>query len=277
MGVRVTAIGIHPVKSTAIRRVARAEVTAAGLRGDREWMVVDDSGEMVSARQEPRLFTVCASTPATGDTAADLRLEAPGVAPLDVAYSDEGDRDVRLFRRTHLVGRPAGEAADAWLQRALGRDDLHLVRCAEPQPRRSRSGVERMATFQDGYPVTLLSEESVVQVDAWAAEAARARGEEPVHVDARRFRPNVLVSGAEAAFAEDDWERMRIGDVVLRRASLVARCVMTTIDPDDLGRGKDPIRTLAAHRRWDGSTWLAVNLVPEQDGVIAVGDDVEPL
>lgn len=278
MRVRVSAIGIHPVKSTAIRRVNSAEIVPAGLRGDREWMLVDDTGEMVSARHLPRLFTVVASNAATGGTDADLLLEAPGMPPLEVAHPIGGEVDVRMFRTKKLLARPAGARADAWLREYLGRDDLRLVWCHDPQRRtlsRGRDGDH--AAFQDGYPVTILSEESVAQVDAWAAAEAAERGEERVLIDGARFRPNILVSGADAPFAEDDWERVRIGEAVLRRVSLVARCVMTTIDPDDLRRGKDPIRTLAAHRRWDGNTWLAVNLVPEHGGVVTVGDEVEPL
>jgi hypothetical protein len=42
----------------------------------------------------------------------------------------------------------------------------------------------------------------------------------------------------------------------------------------DLETGKEPIRTLARHRQWDGKTWFAVQLVPESTGSIAVGDQV---
>lgn len=272
MGVRVSAIGIHPVKSTQIRHVRRAEVTPAGLRGDREWMVVDVSGEMISARQEPRLFTIRASNAVTGGTDADLRLDAPGRPPLELSTPTSGEVDVRLFRSTHLRARPAGDEADGWLAQHLGRDDIRLVWC--PTPQRRGAGQGDLATFQDGSPVTLLSMESVAQVDTWAAEAARERGETPTPLVADRFRPSILVDGAPAPFAEDDWPRVRIGDVVLRTDSPVARCAMTTIDPGDLARGKEPLRTLAIHRRWDGATWLAVNLVPERVGTIEVGDEV---
>jgi uncharacterized protein YcbX len=51
---------------------------------------------------------------------------------------------------------------------------------------------------------------------------------------------------------------------------------MTTVDPTTLERSHEPIRTLAKHRKWDGATWFAVQLVPESRGVIRVGDDVAP-
>jgi uncharacterized protein YcbX len=54
------------------------------------------------------------------------------------------------------------------------------------------------------------------------------------------------------------------------------RCVMTTIDPITLASGKEPIRTLARHRRWDGKTWFGTRLVPLGTATICVGCDCEP-
>jgi hypothetical protein len=56
--------------------------------------------------------------------------------------------------------------------------------------------------------------------------------------------------------------------------------VITTLDPDSAAAGKEPIASLARHRRWDGKTWFGANLVPDLDTAtasIAVGDDVQIL
>jgi len=45
-------------------------------------------------------------------------------------------------------------------------------------------------------------------------------------------------------------------------------------------KGKEPLVTLARHRRWDGKIWFGVNLIPDapQPGAsIAVGAPVEIL
>jgi hypothetical protein len=56
---------------------------------------------------------------------------------------------------------------------------------------------------------------------------------------------------------------------------------MTLIDPVTLARGVEPIRTLAKHRRWDGTTWFGILLVPQLEGgdsaLIRVGDPVRPV
>ena len=106
------------------------------------------------------------------------------------------------------------------------------------------------------------------------AETALERGEEPARLPMTRFRPNLVVDGDEP-FAEDRWTRVRVGEVTFRVGKPVGRCVITTIDPQTLERGHEPIRTLARHRRTpDGKTLFAVHLVPETSGTLRVGDPV---
>ncbi|OIJ26464.1 MOSC domain-containing protein [Nocardioides luteus] len=264
---RLAGINLHPVKSTAIRPVQEAYVGRAGLVGDREWMVVDGDGRLVSARELRELFTIVADTPATGG-GADLRLSAPGHEPIELAIPTEGVRDVEMFNRPRMRVRPAGPEADAWLRRALGRDDLSLVWCHDPFRRvlDAEDGFTASdhAAFHDDSAVSLITDASVAAIDSWSE----------VTITAQRFRPSLLVEGAEEAFAEDGWKEIGIGPVRFRVVSAVPRCVMTTIDPVTLEKSKEPLRTLAVHRRWGGKTWAAVHLGVVHPGEIAVGDEV---
>ena len=278
MTVELRSIGIHPVKSTAIRHVTSAEVRPWGLAGDRRWMVVDANSELVTARELHELFTITADTPETNPPAPKaLRLSADGHDPLDLAEPDSDLVPVRLFDH-NLLARPADDHANDWLRAVLGRDDLRLVWCDDPTRRSlnpSYSNPGDHTGFADGYPVTLASLDSLARLNEWIVEDALLRGEEPEPpLPIERFRPNLVVEGAEA-FAEDDWQRVRIGEVTFRKAKLVDRCVMTTISLLDLKTSKEPIRTLARHRQWDGKTWFAVQLIPETTGSISVGDDVD--
>ncbi|GAB3582723.1 MOSC domain-containing protein [Calidifontibacter terrae] len=267
--IRVVALAIHPVKSTAIRSVQRARVSFAGLAGDREWMIVNDFGEMVTAREFPPLFSIAADCATTGLTDGDLQLSAPTVEPLRLDRPVDGPQvSVRMFTRPPMTVRSAGDAADAWLDRALGTQGLHLVWCSDPTARSLNPAYGKPgdhAALQDGSPVSLLGTASV--------RALQERMDEPVGHE--RFRANVLIDGAEA-FAEDGWERVRIGSVPFRVAASIDRCVMTTIDPATFAKSKEPIRTLAGFRRWEGKTWMAVHLIPDGEGEIAVGDEVLP-
>ena len=276
----VTGLAVHPVKSTANRSVTETLVGLEGFVGDRRWMVVDDDGALVSARELHTLFTVVADTPATDpQLVAPLRLRAPGMPDLEVAEPGTDLVDVVMFRSKHLQGRPAAAETAAWLAQATGRPGLHLVWCDDPtrrvlSPAHSRPGDH--TGFADGYPVTLASHASLRRLNEWIAQGALERGEDtPTPLPVSRFRPNVVIDGHEP-FEEDDWSSVRIGEVLFRKAKSVDRCVMTTISLADLTTAPEPIRTLAKHRRWDGATWFAVHLIPENTGRIAVGDPVVP-
>jgi uncharacterized protein YcbX len=141
--------------------------------------------------------------------------------------------------------------------------------------------------------VLLASEASMAQLNAWIAADAdepdvadldpddlsdvTATAPASADLDIRRFRPNVVIDGDEP-FAEDHWPQVRIGDVVFRTTMVCDRCVMTTIDPDTLAGGKEPIRTLARHRRWDRKTWFGTRLVRVGGGSrVSVGDTAIPV
>lgn len=152
-GMRVTALNVHPVKSTAIRPLRTMTVTLAGPRADREWIVVDAEGKPVSARELQALFSVRADTPDTDPTQTGaLRLRAPGHPTLEVDHPTGDPEPVRLSRHD-LSGVPAGEAADAWLRRVLGRDDLRLLWCDDPNRRRVSDDPDdpARARFPDAY------------------------------------------------------------------------------------------------------------------------------
>lgn len=277
----LSAIHLHPVKSTAIRTVTRATVGRAGLVGDREWMVVDAAGKLVSAREMPRLFGITADTVGTDPTVrAALRLRADGVPDLLLSAPAAEPVPV-LLHRTELVAVPAGAEADDWVCRVLGREGLRLVWCDDPTRRRLNPDYARPgdhAAFADSAPLSLTSTTSLDRLNGWVRQTAADR-EEPVPppLPMSRFRPNLVVEGVAEAFAEDGWERIGVGAVQFRVPRRIDRCVMTTIDPDDFRGGKEPIRTLARHRRQDGKTWFAVKLIPASTGEIAVGDPVTVL
>ena len=212
--------------------------------------------------------------PTTGESTSSTAT-ASGSGPGAAGSAEQVDVGFSRVERLAL-----GDAeASTWLSQRAGRD-VRLVRLADPTARAigashgGRPG-ETMS-LADAGPVLLVSETSVERLRDWVLEES---AEEWVDLDEAiaRFRPNVVVDGAEP-FAEDTWERVSIGGTTYRHGELCDRCVMTTIALDTFETTREPIRTLSRHRRWDGTTWFGVRLVPELDGdtpgEIAVGDDV---
>lgn len=269
----LTLTGLHryPVKSFRGEALQSALVEPWGLRGDRRWMVVDEDGMVVTARDVPRMLLV---RPQILDSA--LRLEHPDLDPIEVDVPDGSAlADVQVWSSS-LQAAPAGPTADAWVSKVLDAP-ARLVYLDDPtrraiNPRFSRS--DDRVSFADGYPLLLATEDSLAALNDLIA-AGRRPHEGPLPM--RRFRPSLVVRGAPA-WDEDHWRRVRIGEAVFRVVKGCDRCIMTITDPDTAERGKEPLASLAKHRRWDGSSWFAMNLIPDNPGAtVNVGDRVEIL
>jgi uncharacterized protein YcbX len=88
-----------------------------------------------------------------------------------------------------------------------------------------------------------------------------------------RFRPNILIDGAEcAAYVEDAWvgATIRIGALRMRVDKRDQRCVMVNVDPSSGARDPAVLRAISRERQ----TCLGVYGSIATPGVIAVGDAV---
>jgi uncharacterized protein len=273
VSLRLTDIWRYPVKSCRGESLAEAAVEPWGLAGDRRWMIADDAGTVVTAREYPALVLV---TPQVEE--AKLTLSSPGLPDLTIPVPSGDDLVPVQVWSSDLVASPADEAAAPWLSGIVGKP-VRLVYLDDPTRRPTNPDFSQpgdRVSFADGYPLLLTSEASLGAVNDWIAEGPRA-AEGPLPM--RRFRPNVVVAGSPA-WAEDDWHRVRIGPVTFRVARGCDRCVLTTVNPDTAVKGHEPLFTLAKYRRWDKKIWFGVNLIPDDPrpgAVLKPGDPVEVL
>lgn len=268
--IQLTGIRRYPVKSFRGEDLTEALVEPWGLAGDRRWMVIDDDGTGITAREVHAMLTIVPTILDDG-----IRLEAPGSEPIEVPVPDAAVVRVTVHGNP-VPGMLAGPHADRWLSGVLG-FDARLVYLDDPWSRPTRPDLSRpgdVVSFADAFPALLASENSLAMLNDWIAEGPRS-DEGPLPM--ARFRPNLVVAGAPA-FDEDTWGRIRIGDAEFRVAKDCDRCVLTTLDPVTGAKQMEPIATLARHRKWGGKTWFAVNLIPDTpDAVVRIGDPVEVL
>jgi hypothetical protein len=272
---RVSGLFIYPVKSLRGLAINSAAVDALGLVGDRRFMVVDEQGKFLTQRTLPRMALI-----ATELTVRDLVLRAPHggscAVPLRAAASAPLV-PVRVWQSEGLLAEDCGVEIAVWLSEFL-RAPCRLVRIGEKfsrpilKPGKARPG--DLVSFADGYPFLLVSEASLADLN----DRLAGRGEEALPMD--RFRPNLVVTGC-AAFAEDTWPRVRIGNIVFRAGGPCGRCIVTTTDQLTAERGKEPLRTLATYRR-DAADPTDINfgqnLIHEtKSGTLRLGDAVETL
>ncbi|WP_375476701.1 MOSC domain-containing protein [uncultured Jatrophihabitans sp.] len=270
MPLTLTSLTRFPVKSCRGEALSAASIEPWGIAGDRRWMAVDADGDQLTAREHPRLLLVRPTLRPDGG----LELSSAGLPDLSVDVPSDGrSTPVRVWG-TQVAAASASDAAHAWFSQVIG-EPARLVYFDDPTRRRPNPRFARpddSVSFADGYPLLIATTASLRALnDLILAGPLADQGPLPMV----RFRPNVVVDGSEP-WAEDGWRRVRIGAATFRAVKGCDRCVMTTIDPDTAAKGKEPIATLARHRRWDGKTWFGMNLLPDTPGaVIGVGDEVE--
>lgn len=277
MSIRLSAIFIYPLKSARGIAVSEAALTERGLACDRRFMLVDAEGVFLSQRVLPamaRLVTSIQPFPdgaaAERQHAARLRVCFDDLPPLEVPLAPQaGTRcEVRVFQ-DHTQAIDLGAEPAAFFTRALGRP-VRLVYMPDDAQRTVHPDYAEphdLVSFADGFPYLLASESSL--------EALNARLSERVPMN--RFRPNLVVSGAEA-FAEDGWTRLRIGEVPFEVRKACTRCAIITTDQERGERAaKEPLTALARFHSWQGKAAFAQNLLCRGAGTLRVGDGVELL
>jgi uncharacterized protein len=260
MTVRLTGIITYPIKSARGVRVDDWEVDDFGLRYDRRWMVVDDSGQFLSQRSHP---TLALAVPSLHDGV--LQVTAPGMPTLETPLNPASavTTSVRIWR-DRVDASWAGEAAARWFSEFLD-SSCSLVHMPSQvrRPTNPAYAPGSRVSFADAYPFLLLSEESL-------ADLNRRLG---TPLPMNRFRPNLVVAGAEP-YAEDRWERLVIGNIRFRVVKPCDRCLITTTDQATAQRGKEPLQTLATYRKVGGEVMFGQNVVHEETGRLSVGEAV---
>ncbi|GGP20799.1 hypothetical protein GCM10010970_17010 [Silvimonas iriomotensis] len=257
----LSAIYRYPVKSVKGLAMSQSEVTPLGLPDDRAWMVTSDEGVMITGRDYPEMVKI-----ETDVDAHSLTLSAPGMPMLSIERSQfSAACDAHVWKDQFGAWTGAHEA-DAWISDYLGRK-ARLLYTGDPQ-RRVRQHPDIPLSFADGYPLLLIGESSRLQLNEWVGR----------DMDMARFRPNLVVSGAEA-FAEDGWKTIRIGNVVFQIDKPCGRCVFTTVDPHTAQKSDDqePLRTIAKRRKGPEGAEFGQNVLARNAGQIETGMPVEIL
>jgi uncharacterized protein YcbX len=275
----LTELNLYPVKSCAGLAVREAMVTQAGLMTqhiyDREWMVVDAQGRFLTQREFPRMALIVPRLKA--DT---LELRAPGMlrleVPLDLPHPDEARViEVQVWNDT-VPAYDCDETTAAWFSNFLG-TPCRLVRFhAETKRAANRKwtgGVEVPMLFADGYPMLVISEASLADLNTKLARQGRPA------LPMNRFRPNIVIGGVEA-FEEDYAASLTMGAAVLKPVKPCPRCPIPSVDQATGEIGPDPLdilRTYRANPKVDGGITFGMNaiLLEGEGQVLRVGQEVQ--
>jgi len=272
----ISELFVYPIKSCAGIALREARLLATGLEYDRNWMITDPDGAMLTQRAYPRMALIRAEL---GDE--DLIVRAPGMpelrTPLDAARLDAAPAvDTKVWRDA-AYGLDTGEEAAAWFSEFLGlparllRFDPARERIVDPGYTDSTGGATTF--FADGFPLLVIGQASLDDLNT------RLNGKGAPSIGIDRFRPNIVLTGLEAY--EEDYVETLSADVAasgaigqdphdphveLRLVKPCARCPMPTIDQ---ARG-------APDPEWPNEptdTMLGYRVNPNFDGAVTFGNN----
>ena len=263
--IQLSNLTYYPIKACRGFDVAESQVERMGLANDRRMMVVTPSGKFLTQREYPRLALV---TPTVKN--GMVTLSAPNFDSLQFGIQSTGTpTPVEVWKSKDVSAIDQGEESAQWLSDWLG-VSVRLVHVADGFKRKLNPEYAVHADdhtgFADGYPILIISEESLQDLNSKLDSA----------VPMNRFRPNIVIKGCEP-FAEETWKRIRIGGVEMALVKPCARCVVTTIDKDTLAKSKEPLKTLSSYRMQELGAIFGVNVIPLNEGVVKVGMSVEVL
>jgi uncharacterized protein YcbX len=269
----ISRLFVYPIKSCAGVELSEAVLTEAGLDLDRAWMVVDEKGEFVSQRELPRMALVRPQL-----KHYEVVLRAPGMLALHLNIEGvEAPVRVRVWD-DDVAAFDMGDVAAQWFSDFLGAK-LRLVRFDPEHERLSNmkwtQGVAAPNQFSDGFPLLVVSEASLGELNRRLAEA----GHPPVGME--RFRPNIVLAGIEA-HDEDRLDVIRIAaaeEVQLRPVKPCPRCPIPNIDPSTAQATPEVSDTLQAYRRNEivgGAVAFGMNAIVQKgaDQTLRVGQAV---
>ena len=121
-------------------------------------------------------------------------------------------------------------------------------------------------SFADGFPLLLTTQASLADFNSHLTGS----------IEMVRFRPNLVVEGS-LPWEEDGWRRIRVGETEFDVVKPCSRCAIPTINPITAQKEPEVFAMLKAYRTKGSEVYFGQNLLPQNMGIIKIGDQVEVL
>lgn len=254
---------IYPVKSLGGIRLKSSEVTERGLKYDRRWLLVDESGKFITQRVYPQMALIEVEIE-NGRLEFNHRFKKEKFS-LKVERNSGVKTEIVIWN-DKVSAQFVGCEADEWFSDMIG------VKCRMVfMPDETNRTVDNryshgneIVSFADAYPFLLIGQSSLDDLNSRLIEKL------PVN----RFRPNLVFKGGNP-FDEDRIKSFAIGDVTFFPVKPCARCVVTTINQQNAQKNEEPLRTLSEYRTVNNKVMFGQNLIHKGHGIISIGNELK--
>lgn len=285
MAVTIRGLYVYPVKSCAGIALDSAQVSASGVQWDRQFIVVDAAGNMITQRTVPRMVLV---KPALQSELGQLVLNGPGVSALAVPLLNPGPDEQAISVNVwsgRPLGSPVSEQADQWFSEVLGQP-CRLLRLHSRSERRvpaqfpdswqqrhqdwkALNARDQAFGFADGFPFLITNSASLDALNTTLA------GKQVDPVDMIRFRPNIVLDGLPE-YEEDYIFGLTAGNLHFAMVKPCPRCPIPNVNPDTAAVADEPGITLMQTRSAELGVLFGVNavLTDKVDDMLHIGQEV---
>lgn len=254
----------YPLKSGKAIASDSADVVSTGLLGDRTFVVIDESDNVVTGREFPALTSIVANL-----VENRLKLTKDGLEGITIALPNSPLNKVnfKLFRN-RVEGLRCDSVASDWLSDILGTNCRLVFIKNNFRPIDPKRGGKKgdLVGYADASPFHLISEASVETLNSLLDK----------RVSALHFRPNLVIKGGDA-FDEDLWKTVVINDCEFEVHHVCKRCIFSTVDPVTATKDEhiEPLTTLAKFRSERNEPLsFGIYLIPRKTGSVQFGNDV---
>jgi uncharacterized protein len=265
----VSALWRYPVKSMMGEELNSCHVTDLGLAGDRRFAVVDRATGKVGGAKNPRKWGNFFDFRAAYAEPPDISAPVP---PVRITLPDGTELSSRQADLDRLLSRAFGR--EVAFEEARPEEKSQAATAEEYWP--DMGGLDHRDTVTDFempagtfFDIAVLHLLTTATIDQLRELYPQGRFE------ARRFRPNIVISSPEQdrGFAENAWvgRTISVGDTVrLAITEPCPRCVMITLPQGDLPKDSGILRTAAQHNSVNVGVYASV----VRGGPIRRGDPV---
>lgn len=260
----ISEIFIYPIKSLAGISLQKVNITDRGPQYDRRWMLVDNQNRFITQRKFPEMALL---QPQIQGDQLSITHKTRDIPPLLVGMLPEAGEVIRATVWGYECNTLAvSRYADVWLSEVLQTDcrlvympDASIIPVAE---KHQRAG--EINSLSDGLPFLIAGQASLEQLNSLMKK--------PVAMD--RFRTNFVFTGGQP-YEEDNWKKIRIGEVIFYPVTRRGRCVMTNVNQETGVKENEPFHTLSIYRNTGDKVIFGMGMIHEGGGHVCVGDKVE--
>ncbi|KAF5294893.1 hypothetical protein FQR65_LT10691 [Abscondita terminalis] len=287
---------MYPLKSGKRLEITSAKCTEFGLQSEdpslphfRDRCLViyqEGTNEIKSARTYPKMLWIETST--VGNNHYSLNAPEMDTLMLEVPHSSAKQDCIQMWQQEKILTIDCGNEAAEWISMyVLGKPSGLRLGYHNGQHRRDiekyhgayKKWFPNLGNFAGGMysdlaTLLLMTKPSMTDLEQRIPD---------LNVTIHNFRPNLVIDSDKLKpYDEDEWEWVKIGDVVLQNVMLCNRCALTTINPEtaQFTKNYEPVTTMRTYRSTvrtgtgPASPNMGVYLGMKQEGSIKVNDVV---